>query len=138
MTFHRKITPDMVQSVKIQNFVWPEELERIPKEQWPPSVYTMKQRPKEAWRSRHFLVQVYKECDGIERLSVCRTEINTSIQRFVDGITWDELQEIKRQCGRGDRLAVEIYPKDIDIVNVGNLRHLWILNEKLPFGWGKS
>lgn len=53
----------------------------------------------------------------------------------MDGITWDELQALKRQCGFGDRFAVEVYPADLDVVNVGNLRHLWVLQGALPFAW---
>ena len=55
--------------------------------------------------------------------------------RWKDDITWDELQEIKRQAGYGNQMAVEIYPDDLDIVNVANMRHLWILDEPLPIGW---
>ena len=48
-----------------------------------------------------------------------------------------ELQDIKRQAGLGDYMAVEIYPKDRDIVNVANMRHLWVLRDPLQFGWRK-
>lgn len=56
---------------------------------------------------------------------------------WIDGITWDELMEIKRQCGFGDRLAVEIYPPDEHIVNVANMRHLFICNEINVPWWRK-
>lgn len=87
----------------------------------------------EVWRSRDFFVQVYAESAGVERLSVVRSII-TGV-RFADGISWDELQRIKRECGRGDKHAVEIYPADRDVVNVASMRHLWILPEPLPFAW---
>ena len=90
------------------------------------------------WRSNRFLVQLYEARDGGQRLSVCRTMLDTTTGRWLDGITWDELQAIKRQVGFGDRMAVEIYPADAQVVNVANMRHLWILDQPLPFAWKKS
>lgn len=57
-----------------------------------------------------------------------------------DGITWDDLQWIKRAAGYGDREAVEVYPLDDDVVNVANMRHLWILpaGQRLPFGLDRA
>jgi hypothetical protein len=94
------------------------------------------QLPTEAWRSRYFLVQVFSEKDAIERLSVCRTSHNG--ERWEDQISWDELQRLKAECGRGEKFAVEIFPADRDIVNVANLRHLWIMPAPLPFGWTRE
>ncbi len=53
-------------------------------------------------------------------------------------MTWEELQEIKRQVGIGDFFAVEIFQRDKDIVNVANMRHLWVLPDPLDFGWMTS
>lgn len=85
------------------------------------------------WISRDFLVQVFLEKRAI-RLSVNRTTIQSD-GRWSDRITWDELQAIKREVGYGDRFAVEIYPADRDLVNVANMRHLWILRDPLGIGW---
>ncbi|EOG1815585.1 hypothetical protein ACK3RA_000943 [Enterobacter hormaechei] len=49
----------------------------------------------------------------------------------------DALQEIKSAVGYGDRDAVEIYPRDSDVVNVANMRHLWITPEPIAFAWRK-
>lgn len=46
---------------------------------------------------------------------------------FRGDITWNELQQVKRDCGRGDVWAVEIYPPDQYVVDAANLRHLWLL-----------
>lgn len=54
-----------------------------------------------------------------------------------DGISWDALQEIKGAVGYADRDAVEIYPRDADVVNVANMRHLWITPEPIAFAWRK-
>lgn len=51
-----------------------------------------------------------------------------------DGISWDDLQKIKNECAGEDSVAVEIYPKENDVVNETNMRHLWVMpiDFKLP------
>lgn len=116
----------------------PAILQPVPKSYWPDYPPGTSKIPYAVWRSRYFLVQCYAEHDGISRLSVARAEIDTATGRWKEGITWDELQNIKRQVGLGDYMAVEIYPKDCDIINVANMRHLWVLRDPLPFGWKKG
>jgi hypothetical protein len=91
----------------------------------------------EVWRSRDFLVQVYQEPFGLIRLSVCRTAMNSN-GRWEDGISWGDLQRVKRECGRGDLDAVEVFPADRDVVNVANMRHLWIQPHPLNFCWRRQ
>jgi hypothetical protein len=95
--------------------------------------------PIEVWVSREFLVQVYapRPTEGqlpVCRLSICRVTAGSD-GRWEDGISWDELQRAKREIGRGDAYAVEVYPRDRDVVNVANLRHLWLFDEPLDIGW---
>lgn len=99
--------------------------------QWPNDTYLNR---KEVWRSRGFLVQVFTEDDGVLRMSVNRTTMESD-GYWTEDITWDEMQELKRKIGRGDKFAVEIYPRDCDIVRVAAMRHLWILPKMLPIGW---
>lgn len=110
----------------------PETLTPIPLEEFPPVIpgqpYLM-----QAWRSRNYVVQLYDEPNRVKRLSVCRAR--RSPQGWVDGITWDELQTIKHELGFGDLYGVEVYPRDRDVINVANFRHLWLLPEPLPIGW---
>jgi len=87
----------------------------------------------EVWRSRAFLVQVYAVSKGIVCLSVCRTTHNG--ESWSDGIAWEDMQRLKRECGRGDLDAVEVYPRDSDIVNMSNMRHLFVFDELLPYAW---
>lgn len=87
------------------------------------------------WRSRKFLAQLFRQRDGTLRLSVNRTMVGLDGDRWIDGITWDELQQVKAECGFGDRWAVEIYPPDYDVVNVANVRHLFLLPEAPAFAW---
>lgn len=97
-------------------------------EVWPPGCTKV-------FRSASFLVQLF-EIDGAPlRLSVCRADYDFNKRRFTDGITWDELQGIKRMVGYGESFAVEIYPEESRVVNVANMRHLWILPERLEFAW---
>lgn len=87
--------------------------------------------------SGYFLCQVFAENDGVFRISINKTIVGKD-KKWKDGITWDELQAIKDSIGFSDYYAVEIYPKNNDIVNVANMRHLWVLPEPLSIGWFKS
>lgn len=113
-----------------QNAKEPSVLRRVPREEWPglpPPGLT------EVWRSQAFLVQVFAEPDGYQRMSICRTAHNGTT--WVDQVTWDELMQLKRECGRGDKDAVEVFPADRDIVNVANMRHLFFPPNSLTFKW---
>lgn len=118
---------------------WPAHLVQIPREQVEEiERETPQSRPRlEVWRSRDYLVQVFQEERGILRMSVNRSRFIVHANRWDDGLTWDELQRCKREIGRGEVYAIEIYPRDVDIVNVANMRHLWLLPEPLNIGWFK-
>ena len=116
----------------------PANLQPVPKAQWPAYPAFADKIPYSVWRSRFFLVQCYAEQDGITRLSVVRSVIEPTTGRWRDGITWEELQTIKREVGFQDYMAVEIYPADRNIINVANMRHLWVMRDPLPFGWKKG
>lgn len=115
------------------NEKYPLVLKDIPRSQWPDPL----SKHMRVLRSRNFLVQIFHApAPAVVRLSVCRTSI--AGDRWKDGITWDELQQIKHECGYGDWDAVEVYPADENVVNVANMRHLWIMAEPLEFAWRKS
>ena len=114
-----------------QNAKYPVVPVEIPKYAWPKDADP--KRIKE-FRSRDFLIQVFEEADGVLRLSFNRTSI-TPTGEWTEGISWDDLQWLKSQIGYQDRTAVEIYPPSSDVVNVANLRHLWVLPYRLPFEW---
>lgn len=105
----------------------------VPRDDWPATEHP----PIAVWCSRSFLVQVYDEGNGIIRLSVNRTAAH-HLTGWAQNITWDDLQKVKRQIGMGDRWAVEVYPADADVVNVANMRHLWVLPEAPAYGWRKA
>lgn len=90
-------------------------------------------RPVEVWASRDFLVQVFDDGPAV-RITVNRTTLDGR-GRWRDGITWDELHEIKTTIGRGDRWAVEVFPPVEHLVDVANMRHLFLLDDRPAFGW---
>jgi hypothetical protein len=107
--------------------------EAIPESQWPEGHHSEKRIGVRA--SRNFLVQLFAEADGVIRLSITKNALGFGARTFADGISWDELQWIKRQVGYGDRMALEIYPEDHLIVNDCNMRHLWVLPAPIDIGW---
>ena len=111
----------------------PNTLQEIPRWQWPnPNAPQLR-----VLRSRDFLVQEFAaDAPAVVRLSVCRTSV--AGDRWQDGITWDELQRLKHECGYANRDAVEVFPADIDVVNVANMRHLWVMAEPVACAWRKS
>lgn len=112
-----------------------DRLVEVPREEWPA-------RPPDklirALRCRDFLVQVFAEPDDVLRLSIQRCAFDRATGRWQDGITWDDLQHLKTLAGYGDAVAVELYPPDDDMVNVANLRHLWIVPEAPAFMWRRK
>lgn len=110
----------------------PGTLRQIPPAEWPnfpPGLF-------EVWRSSAFLVQFYTEPNNFQRMSVSRTVHNGDT--WVDQVTWDELMQLKRECGRGDRDALEVFPADAHVVNIANMRHLFFPPEPVAFKWTRS
>ena len=87
-----------------------------------------------AYVSKKYLVQLYQEKEKPLRLSINRTGINAK-REWEDNITWDEIQQIKNEIGFADNDCVEIYPAEKNIVNVANMRHIWVMPELLDFSW---
>ena len=109
---------------------WPAALKNIPRHEWPnpdgPQLRVL--------RSRDYLVQ---EFDGtgpvLVRLSINITSMDGT--RWKDGIPWEDLQRLKGEAGYPLCDAVEVFPAAGDVVNVANMRHLWVMRDKLPFAW---
>ena len=114
-----------------ENLTWPVVPILIPPKEWQGKEY-LPAGLREVYRSRFYLIQVYqipgKAFPDYARVSVQRSE--DAAFRQDKGkhppISWDALQEIKNQIGFGDRLALEVYPPDSELVNVAPMRHLWI------------
>ena len=122
----------MRQQLERDNANRPELLEQVPREKWP----RQDGNQVEIWLSRKYMVQVFDDFES-QRLSINRTTARED-GRWDEGLTWDELQDVKRQVGRGDLWAVEMYPADAHVVNVANMRHLWVLAAPPRIGWFKT
>lgn len=109
----------------------PAKLELVPPSLWPTSQHDLSRL--EVWQSRDYLVQVFFAPNGY-RISVNRTT-KLPDGRWADGLTWDELQQIKSAVGFKMKQAIEIYPPADKVVNVANMRHLWVMQEPLEVGW---
>lgn len=112
----------------------PLRLEPIPRTNWPDTIAVHAAAPVAVWRSRNFLVQQFAApAPAVARLSILRTVIDGD--RWADGTTWDELQRLKAEAGFPDAWAVEVYPAAAEVVNVANIRHLWLLPAAPEFAW---
>ena len=129
-----KPSKNQIRQLRRDNLAYPESLSDVPREQWPDHRDSMIG----VWRSRTFLVQAFQESDQIIRLSVCRTDWDTTSNSWKENIGWDELQRIKGEAGYQDSCAVEVYPAAGDVVNLANMRHLWILPYSPDYVWTKK
>ncbi len=115
---------------------WPKDLTRLEPKDWPELAADHPAPPDEAWRSRAYLVQIRyldpSTSGGAEEL--------ITIRRTIHGapFTWDEIQVIKRDVGRGDRAAVEVFPEDAHLIDEAEMRHLWILAKPPAFVWRRA
>lgn len=127
------------QVAREENRRWTSQIVPVPREQWPEGIGAwFRELPLAVWRSRDYLAVLWQEPNkAARRLSINSAHLN---ERCIprDGLTWDELQRVKRECGFGDYDAVEIYPADRDVVNAANMRHLWILDEPCEFTWRRK
>ena len=132
---NRALRRTLQSQMRTQAKAWPLELTEIPETEWPAGIA---RRPRAVWRSRGYLVQMFDEpqCRGIEvrRLSINRVTIGGDGHWEAD-IDWERLMRLKREAGFGDWYGVEVFPRDRDVVNDANMRHLWLLAEPLPIGW---
>lgn len=89
-----------------------------------------------AWRSREFMATAWVEKNPALacRLSINRTRIDPITGKFLDMILWDDMFNVKNQCGFADMDAIEVYPAESKLVNVANMRHLFVMRQKLQFG----
>jgi len=127
------VTRDQRRALARENAKRPTTLVEIPRSEWPnPGAPQLR-----VLRSRDYLVQVFGAPQpAVARLSICRTEHDG--RRWLDGIPWDDLQRLKAEAGFAHLDAVEIYPRACDVVNVANMRHLWVMHAPLSFAWRRA
>lgn len=93
-----------------------------------------------AWRSnRHLAVAWPSDHPTVLcRLTVNRADIDEQTGSWLQGISWDDLYRIKNECGYKEYDAVEIFPAEDKLVNVANMRHLWVMKDRIAFGLDKG
>ena len=110
-----------------------EYLLEVSKKKWP------SHNQKNLWkvyRSKNYFIQVFKEAGNI-RITVNKTAHSFDSDgnpAWEDNISWDDIQEIKNRIGFASEWAVECYPPKDKVVNVANMRHIWIIPTP-DFGW---
>jgi hypothetical protein len=119
----------------------PARMTEIPRARWPVHYLNDPSAPTKVYESSRYLAQLY-DAGGLEgraamRLSICRVTLKDD-GRWEEDLQWSELMQVKRECDFGDWYAMEVYPADADIVDVANMRHLWILATPLSIGWFRS
>lgn len=130
MAFNRRQKRALQRKFERDSKSWPEELKLVDSGDLPEGEHA---GLIELWRSSAFLVQVHEHNEAVLRVSIATVDK----QKIPDRLPWPVLQRLKREIGRGDWEAVEIYPADQDQVNVDDMRHLWVFKNgiKLPFGF---
>lgn len=119
-----------------ENAKWPKHLVEVPFNQWPEIVRAAPDRPIRVFRSYSLIVQIFERdpATGFTfRITVNRTVL--AGDKPADGLSWDVLQDVKNQCGFAEFDAVEVYPRERDVVNVTNMRHLFVSDTPLPMVW---
>lgn len=59
-------------------------------------------------------------------------------KRAKDGIHWDDIQRLKAEAGFATAWAVECYPAAGQVVDVANMRHIFIMPEAPDWAWKRS
>ena len=77
-----------------------------------------------AWESDTYCAAAFRDGEAV-RLDLMRRDEH-------GGITWDQIREIKNACGYADKDAIEFYPREADVINTGNRRHIYIFDDLLP------
>jgi hypothetical protein len=86
----------------------------------------------EVWKNNLFIVQVTREQTAwgdVDRLLVRRNDA-TPVR------SWSDLQRVKNELRGPERLAVEVFPPESQLVDDAHIYHLWVLpvGFELPFG----
>ena len=133
---NRRELINLARALALENRKYSELFVELPVEKFnlPGKHPGFKKYPVRAWRSNRFCVQLFDEKPGLVRLTINRTQIDHN-GHWLDGITWEELQEIKTQVGYGDYDAVEVFPANKDLMFFANMRHLFVFDAPLDFVW---
>jgi hypothetical protein len=130
----KKLLSLVRRNLRRDNLAFPPRLVEVEENNWPEMILMSPDRPSRVLRSRFYLALLFEETVPF-RMSVCISDIGSD-GLWKDGLTWDDLQDIKRQAGFGEWWGFEAFPSEDKVVNVANMRHLWLFPQGLPFCWG--
>jgi len=130
---NRKTKRQNKRELRKNSFDQSNELKEVPRSEWISLVNNIPQYLSKVYLSRSFMIQIYEEPGKPDRLSICRNGIDNN-GKWLEHITWEELQEIKNTVGYADQDCIELFPKKEDVVNVSNMRHLWVVDQ-IDFAW---
>lgn len=85
-----------------------------------------------AWRNAVYSVQQFPNAtpEGEVTLLMVRRHDAAPVR------SWSDMQRIKNDLAGEDRVAVEVYPREEDLVDQANLYHLWVLPAGHVLGFG--
>lgn len=129
-----RLSPSEVRALKRENARWPETLIEMPRTDWPQRLFADSDRRIAVFKSRKFLVQVMDDPHST-RLTISRTDWDERQQRWRDDVSWDDIQRLKAEAGFAESWAVEMFPADSEVINVANMRHIWLLDGPPAFAW---
>ena len=92
-------------------------MRRLAVDEWPPTFFTATRPPFELWISRSFL--------------------GAALPRRRPGAAHHQPDQVMSPTQRPP-LVLEIYPPDDQVIDVANMRHLWLLDEAPAYAWRKG
>ncbi|MFA4971545.1 MAG: hypothetical protein WC683_02950 [bacterium] len=106
------------------------EWERVPRPD--PAKYPSLRNVEAVFKNNVYVVQIVyhvTEWGTVERLMIRRND-EAPVR------SWQELQRVKNEIVGEDRVAIEVFPAQAELVDHANLYHLWVLPKgfTLPFG----
>ena len=80
-----------------------------------------------------------KQFGTVEHVAISRLHdpnVPTISMGGIDAIGWNEKMMIKNELFGEDRFAIEVYPKQDNLIDITDTYHLWVFNKKydMPFG----
>lgn len=84
------------------------------------------------WRNNIYSVQVFRRSDAWEGGEVLHLAIRRHDGHEVEA--WSDLQRIRNEIVGAERVAIEVYPSDAEVIDSANMRHLFVLPEGVTGG----
>lgn len=102
--------------------------ERVPESDRPELFAQQRERVgdlQSVWKNNRYIVQIYRRALGGGAMEASHLAVRRNDESEIQG--WDDLQRIKNELAGGDRVALEIYPPEAEVIDQANMRHLFVL-----------